>query len=80
VGPRAGLGTEAKGKIRSPRPGIELRSPGRPVRSHTSPGIGPRWYPNIKSKVICPATTMQDDKGERKKRSSPFLTWALDGG
>jgi hypothetical protein len=35
VGPRAGLDTEARGKILSPLPGIEPRSPGRPVRSQT---------------------------------------------
>jgi hypothetical protein len=34
VGPRAGLNTEARGKILCP-PGIEPRSPGRPVRSQT---------------------------------------------
>jgi hypothetical protein len=33
VGPSAGLDTEARGKIRSPLRGIELRSPGRPARS-----------------------------------------------
>jgi hypothetical protein len=31
VGPRAGLDTEAAGKILSPLPGIEPRSPGRPA-------------------------------------------------
>jgi hypothetical protein len=35
VGPRAGLDTEASGKILSPLPGIEPLSPGRPVRSQT---------------------------------------------
>jgi hypothetical protein len=35
VGPRTGLDTEARGKIISPVPGIEPRSPGRPVRSQT---------------------------------------------
>jgi hypothetical protein len=35
VGPRAGLDTEARGKILSPLPGIEPRSPGRPARSQT---------------------------------------------
>jgi hypothetical protein len=35
VGPRAGLDTEAKGRIRLPLLGIEPRSPGRPVRSQT---------------------------------------------
>jgi hypothetical protein len=35
VGPRAGLDTEATGKILSPLPGIEPRSPGRPARSQT---------------------------------------------
>jgi hypothetical protein len=35
VGPRAGLDTEDRGKILSPLPGIEPRSPGRPVRSQT---------------------------------------------
>jgi hypothetical protein len=33
VGLRAGLDTEATGKILSPLPGIEFRSPGRPARS-----------------------------------------------
>jgi hypothetical protein len=33
VDPRAGLDTEARGKIILPLPGIELRSPGRPVCS-----------------------------------------------
>jgi hypothetical protein len=32
VGPRAGLDTEATGKIFSPLPGIEPRSPGRPAK------------------------------------------------
>jgi hypothetical protein len=35
VGPRAGLDTEARGKIVSPLQGIEPRSPGRPVRTQT---------------------------------------------
>jgi hypothetical protein len=35
VGPRAGLDTEARGKILSPLPGIEPRSPGRPACSQT---------------------------------------------
>jgi hypothetical protein len=35
VGPRAGLDTEARGKIISPLLGIEPRSPGRPARSQT---------------------------------------------
>jgi hypothetical protein len=35
VGPRAGLDTEATGKILSPLPGIEPRSPGSPARSQT---------------------------------------------
>jgi hypothetical protein len=35
VGPSAGLDTEARGKILSPLPSIEHRSPGRPARSHT---------------------------------------------
>jgi hypothetical protein len=33
VGPTGGLDTEARGKILSPLPGIEPRSPGRPARS-----------------------------------------------
>jgi hypothetical protein len=35
VGPRAGLDTEARGKIPSPLSGIEPRSPGRPVCGKT---------------------------------------------
>jgi hypothetical protein len=35
VGPRAGLDTGARGKIHSPLPGIEPRSPGRPARIQT---------------------------------------------
>jgi hypothetical protein len=35
VGPRAGLDTRVRGKIHLPLPGIEPRSPGRPVRSQT---------------------------------------------
>jgi hypothetical protein len=35
VGPGAGLDTEVRGKILAPVPGIESRSPGRPVRSQT---------------------------------------------
>jgi hypothetical protein len=35
VGPRAGLDTEVRGKILSPLPGIDPRSPGRPARSQT---------------------------------------------
>jgi hypothetical protein len=35
VGSRVGLNTEATRKILSPLPGIDPRSPGRPVRSQT---------------------------------------------
>jgi hypothetical protein len=35
VSPKAGLDTEARGKILSPLPGIEPRSPGGPVRCQT---------------------------------------------
>jgi hypothetical protein len=35
VGPRAGLDTEARGKILSPLPGVEPRLLGRPARSQT---------------------------------------------
>jgi hypothetical protein len=35
VGPRAGVDTDVTGKVLSPLPGIEPRSPGRPVRSQT---------------------------------------------
>jgi hypothetical protein len=35
VGPRAGLDTEARGKILSPLPGIEPRLPGHSGRSQT---------------------------------------------
>jgi hypothetical protein len=35
VGPRAGLDTEARGKILLPLPGIEPRSPSRPAHSQT---------------------------------------------
>jgi hypothetical protein len=35
VGPKAGMDTEVRGKILSPLPGIEPRSPGGPVRSQT---------------------------------------------
>jgi hypothetical protein len=35
VGPRASLDTEARGKILSPLPGFEPRSPGRPAHSQT---------------------------------------------
>jgi hypothetical protein len=35
VGPRAGVDTEARGKILSTLPEIEPRSPGRPARSQT---------------------------------------------
>jgi hypothetical protein len=35
VGPRAGLNTEARGKILLPLPGIEPQSHGRPVCSQT---------------------------------------------
>jgi hypothetical protein len=35
VGHRAGLDTEARGKILSTLPGIEPRSPDRPARSRT---------------------------------------------
>jgi hypothetical protein len=35
VSPRAGLDTEARGKILSPLLGIEPRSPGRPARTQT---------------------------------------------
>jgi hypothetical protein len=35
VGPRAGVDTEVRGKILLFLPGIEPRSPGRPVRSQT---------------------------------------------
>jgi hypothetical protein len=36
VGPRAGLDTKARGKILSPLPGIETRSPWRPPRNQTT--------------------------------------------
>jgi hypothetical protein len=35
VDPRTGLDTDGRGKILSPLPGIEPRSPGRPARSQT---------------------------------------------
>jgi hypothetical protein len=35
VGPRTGLDIEAAGKVISPLPGIEPRSPGHPARSQT---------------------------------------------
>jgi hypothetical protein len=35
VDPRAGLDAEPTGRILSPLPGIEPRSPGRPARSET---------------------------------------------
>jgi hypothetical protein len=35
VGPRAGPGTEARGKVLSLLPTIEPRPPGRPARSQT---------------------------------------------
>jgi hypothetical protein len=35
MGLRAGLDTEARGKILSPLPGIEPQSPGRPAHSQT---------------------------------------------
>jgi hypothetical protein len=41
VGPRTGLDTEATGKILSPLPGIEPRSPGRPARSQSYPAHKP---------------------------------------
>jgi hypothetical protein len=44
VGPRAGLDTEARGKIIWPCLGIEPRSPGRPVRSQTLYWLG---YPGF---------------------------------
>jgi hypothetical protein len=37
VVPRAGLDKEARGKIFSPLPGIEPRSPGRPARRLSYP-------------------------------------------
>jgi hypothetical protein len=41
MGPRASLDTEVRRKILSPLPGIEPRSPGRPVRSQTPQSNSP---------------------------------------
>jgi hypothetical protein len=51
VGPRAGLDTEARGKLISPLPGIEPQSPGRQARSHTLYRLS---YP-----AHCPVTAYQ---------------------
>jgi hypothetical protein len=40
VGPRAGMNTEATGKILSPLPGIKPKSPSRPARSQTPYWLG----------------------------------------
>jgi hypothetical protein len=44
VGPRARLDTEARGKILSPLPGIERRSPVRPARNQTLHWLS---YPHV---------------------------------
>jgi hypothetical protein len=49
VGPRAGLDTEVRGKILSPLPGIESRSPGRPARQNELPT---RIYGRMKEEII----------------------------
>jgi hypothetical protein len=57
VGPRAGLDTEARGKILSPLPGIEPRSSGGPARSQTlyrlsyQAHVSSVYMPNISSTV-----------------------------
>jgi hypothetical protein len=48
VGPRAGLDTEARGKIFSPLPGIEPRTPGRPASSQTL-----YWLSYLGSLFVC---------------------------
>jgi hypothetical protein len=50
VNPRAGLDTEARGKILSPLPGIELLSPGRPARSQTLYWLS---YPAFRCSCYC---------------------------
>jgi hypothetical protein len=50
VGPRAGPDTEARGKIRSPLPGIEPRSPGRPACSQTLYWLS---YPGSPNGLMC---------------------------
>jgi hypothetical protein len=51
VGPRAGLDTENRGKILSPLPGIEPRSPGRPAHSQLLYWLS---YPGSLSMTVCP--------------------------
>jgi hypothetical protein len=55
VGPRAGLDTEARGKILAPLPRIEPRSPGRPDPSQTlDPELHGTHEKNIvTNKLIC---------------------------
>jgi hypothetical protein len=53
VGPRAGLDTVVRGKIFSPLPGIEPRSPGRQARSQTLHSLSDPAHPigNCRSKI-----------------------------
>jgi hypothetical protein len=69
VGPSAGLNTEATGKILSPLPGIEHRSPGHPARSQTRNTLtSASAVPStLIDKVIC--IRLQDYKLETPKRS-----------
>jgi hypothetical protein len=64
VDPRAGPDTEARGKILSPLPGMELRSPGRPSRSQTLYRLSyPAHGSSLTSVLILPFCTSLDLQG-----------------
>jgi hypothetical protein len=56
VGPRAGPDKDTRGKILSPLPGIEPRSPGRPARSQTQYWLS---YPGSLSSCIVPVIVVR---------------------
>jgi hypothetical protein len=77
MGPSAGLDTEVTGKILLPLPGINLRSPGRLVRSQTLywlsyPGSWSRWVTKVISTFI-PALTSRLRQDSSWKLGSPPL-------
>jgi hypothetical protein len=79
VGPRAGLDKEARGKILSPLPGIETRSPGRPARSQTLYWLSYPAHCETSKKVKQSRCTPWRRLEERRNSSCSFTTSALYG-
>jgi hypothetical protein len=57
-GPRAGLDSEAAGKILSPLSGIKSRSPSRPARSQTLYGLSYPAHSFVESQIELPVKTV----------------------